>query len=391
VALSPRQRSSAAPLALVYAALLLYASLYPFAGWRWPPGTSLGALLVLPWPPWRTPFDVWSNMLGYLPLGALLYVAQVRAGRSGWHAALLVLAAASVLSYGTEVVQQFLPRRVPSRVDWALNSAGAAAGIALAALLHALGLLQRWQALRERWFLRDSAGALSLLALWPVALLFPTPVPLGVGHVAPPLREAAIALLDGVPWATRLLAALQDAHAAGRPLPPLSDGLVQLLGLLAPCLLGASAARPGGRRALLVAGVLRHHLVHAVGVRPGERARLGDAADGAGTGPRPVAGAGLHAAAGAGCGRAGPGGTGRTGGAGEPGAGGSVLRRQPAGLGAGPLRALPWPGAMDRLVVALCGDDLAAEPAGIAHRAVRACGGCLQSRPRCRARPERSA
>ena len=42
----------------------------------------------------------------------------------------------------------------------------------------------------------------------------------------------------------------------GRPLAPLSDALVQLLGLLAPCLLGLSAARPGGRRALLVAGVL---------------------------------------------------------------------------------------------------------------------------------------
>jgi VanZ family protein len=251
-----RQRSSAAPLALVYAALLLYASLYPFAGWRWPPGTSLVALLALPWPPWRTPFDVWSNMLGYLPLGALLYVAQVRAGRPAWRSALLALAAASALSYGTEVVQQFLPRRVPSRVDWALNSAGTAAGIALAALLQALGLLQRWQAVRERWFLRDSAGALSLLALWPVALLFPTPVPLGVGHVAHPLSEAAIDLFDGVPWAAGLLAALQDAQAAGRPLPPLSDALVQLLGLLAPCLLGSSAARPGWRRVPLVGGVL---------------------------------------------------------------------------------------------------------------------------------------
>jgi VanZ family protein len=240
----------------VYAALLLYASLYPFAGWRWPPGNSLSALLALPWPPWRDPFDIWSNMLGYLPLGALLYVAQVRAGRAGWRAALLALAAASALSYGTEVVQQFLPRRVPSRVDWALNSAGAAAGIALAGLLHALGLLQRWQALRERWFQRDSAGALSLLALWPLALLFPTPLPLGVGHVAHPLRDAAITLFDGVPWAEHLLAALQDAQAVGRPLPPLSDGLVQLLGLLAPCLLALSAARPGWRRALLVVGVL---------------------------------------------------------------------------------------------------------------------------------------
>jgi VanZ family protein len=252
VAPSLRQRSSAAPLALVYAALVLYASLYPFSGWRWPPGPSLGALLALPWPPWRDPFDVWSNVLGYLPLGALLYVAQVRGGRAAWRAALLALLAASALSYLTEVTQQFLPRRVPSRVDWALNSAGAAAGAALAALLHALGLLQRWQATRERWFVRDSAGGLSLLALWPLGLLFPTPVPLGVGHVARQLRGAMAELLDEMPWTRGLAALLDEPITWAQPLPPLSDGLVQLLGVLAPCLVAFSVARRGWRRALLV-------------------------------------------------------------------------------------------------------------------------------------------
>lgn len=136
-----------------------------------------------------------------------------------------------------------------------MNSAGAAAGAALAALLHALGLLQRWQATRERWFLRDSAGGLSLLALWPLGLLFPTPVPLGVGHVARQLRAAMTDLLDNMPW-TRSLAALLDEPVVWvQPLPPLSDGLVQLLGLLAPCLVGFSVARRGWRRALLVLGL----------------------------------------------------------------------------------------------------------------------------------------
>jgi VanZ family protein len=256
VALSLRQRSSAAPLALVYAALVLYASLYPFAGWRWPPGPSLGALLALPWPPWRDPFDVWSNVLGYMPLGALLYLAQVRAGRRAWQAALGALLVASALSYLTEVIQQFLPGRVPSRVDWALNSAGAAAGVAMAFVLQALGLLQRWQALRERWFVRDSAGGLSLLALWPVGLLFPTPVPLGVGHVAEQLRATLLALFEQAPWASGLVALLQGGAVAVQPLPPLSDALVQLFGLLAPCLVAFNAARPGLRRALLVAALL---------------------------------------------------------------------------------------------------------------------------------------
>jgi VanZ family protein len=256
VALSQRQRSSAAPLALVYAALVLYASLYPFAGWRWPPGPSLGALLVLPWPPWRDPFDVWSNVLGYMPLGGLLYVAQVRGGRTAWKAALGALLAASALSYLTEVIQQFLPGRVPSRVDWALNSVGAAAGAAMAAVLQALGLLQRWQALRERWFVRDSAGGLSLLALWPIGLLFPTPVPLAVGHLANELRDALLALFEGATWARGFAELLHGVGLGAQPLPPLSDALVQLLGLLAPCLVAFSVTQRGLRRALLVAGLL---------------------------------------------------------------------------------------------------------------------------------------
>ncbi len=256
MALSQRQRSSAAPLVLVYAALVLYASLYPFAGWRWPPGPSLGALLVLPWPPWRDPFDVWSNVLGYMPLGGLLYVAQVRGGHAAWKAALGALLAASALSYLTEVIQQFLPGRVPSRVDWALNSVGAAAGAAMAAVLQALGLLQRWQALRERWFVRDSAGGLSLLALWPIGLLFPTPVPLAVGHLANELRDALLALFEDATWARGFVELLHGVGLGAQPLPPLSDALVQLLGLLAPCLVAFSVTQRGLRRALLVAGLL---------------------------------------------------------------------------------------------------------------------------------------
>jgi VanZ family protein len=251
-----RQRSSAAPLALVYAALLLYASLYPFTGWRWPPGLSLGALALLPWPPWRDPFDVWSNVLGYLPLGALLYVAQVRSGKPVWAALLLAMSMAAGLSYATEVVQQFLPGRVPSRVDWALNCAGAAAGAALAALLQSMGWLQRWQATRERWFLRDSAGGLSLLALWPVGLLFPMAVPLGVGHVGNQLREALIALFEDVPWAGGVLALLQHPNSWREPLPPLSEAMVQVFGLLAPCLVAFSVSRRGWRRAALALGLL---------------------------------------------------------------------------------------------------------------------------------------
>jgi hypothetical protein len=57
-------RSLAGVLATLFAALVLYASLYPFDGWRWPPGRDAVELLALPWPPYRLPFDLGANYAG---------------------------------------------------------------------------------------------------------------------------------------------------------------------------------------------------------------------------------------------------------------------------------------------------------------------------------------
>ncbi len=249
-------RSSAGPLAWAYTALVLYASLYPFGPWRWPPGNSALAFLVLPWPPWRDPFDVASNLLGYLPLGALLYVAGMRLGRRGLPALLRAALPAALLSYSTELIQTFLPGRHPSAVDWALNTAGAGLGVGLAWALHRLGVLQRWQVVREHWFVRDSAGAVALLALWPVGLLFPAPVPLGLGHVGSRLGVWAAEWLDETDWVPGLKISVNLGHVLPERLAPFSDGLVQLLGLLAPCLLAFCVARSGWRRGALVLGAL---------------------------------------------------------------------------------------------------------------------------------------
>ncbi|MFY9511387.1 MAG: VanZ family protein, partial [Rubrivivax sp.] len=146
-----RHRSSATPLALVYAALVLYASLFPFTGWRWPPGQDLTALLRLTWWPWHDPFDTWSNLVGYMPLGALLLIAARRSGMGRLASLLLALLLPSALSYACEVAQTCLPGRHPSLKDWALNSSGALAGALLGAALHGLGWIERWHALRERW------------------------------------------------------------------------------------------------------------------------------------------------------------------------------------------------------------------------------------------------
>lgn len=246
-------RSSASPLAWLYAGLIVYASLYPFTGWRWP-SSSPWAFLLLPWPRYWTAFDLVSNLLGYLPLGFLILTAQVRGGRSTLVAAVQAVGLASVLSLVMEVTQNGLPARIPSNVDWALNTFGAAGGAALGVLMKALGLLERWQRWRERWFVEHSAGALVLLSLWPVGLLFPTALPLGVGQVLSRLRVAVASLLADTPlaaWGRSVFEVSLPAPA----LAPLGELGVIVLGLLAPCMLSFAVSRAGWRRALLVLSI----------------------------------------------------------------------------------------------------------------------------------------
>jgi hypothetical protein len=161
-----------------------------------------------------------------------------------------------LLSYTTEVLQHFVPRRVPAMEDFLMNSAGALAGALLALLMHALGLIERWQGLRRRWFVRESAGALALLTLWPVGLLFPAPVPLGLGQVGERLREWLEDMLADVPWAAPVHDLLVAPASANPPLRPLAESLVVALGLLAPCLVAFAVMRPGWRRMAMTAGAL---------------------------------------------------------------------------------------------------------------------------------------
>jgi VanZ family protein len=249
-------RSSAVPLAMAWVALIVYASLFPFSGWRWPPGATGWALLPLPWPRYFIPFDITSNLLAYAPLGLLICLARLRHGAGLLAAMATALLVGAALSYGMELVQHLLPQRVPSSLDCLLNTAGALLGALLAALISRLGWLRWWQATRERWLEKGNGGALALLVLWPVALLFPAPVPLGVGQVGEALRTTLLDGLADVPWADPLADWLAASAPANVALSPAAEGLAVALGLLAPCLLAFAAARPGWRRLGLVAGVL---------------------------------------------------------------------------------------------------------------------------------------
>ena len=247
-----RHRSSASPLAGLYAALIVYASLYPFSGWH-VPGVPLFDFLLLPWPRWWTWFDLVSNLIGYMPLGALVFGARVRGGtpaRVAFGQAVLV---ATTLSFAMETLQNFLPQRVASNVDLGSNALGALLGAGLGAVLHARGAVARWQAARDHWFVGRSAGALALLMLWPVGLLFPLPVPLAMGQVLPRVQEVVSHLLQATsagPWFEEWA----DSASQRSPLSPGGELSLMILGLLAPCLLAFSVARPGWRRLVLVLG-----------------------------------------------------------------------------------------------------------------------------------------
>ena len=254
--MNTRHRSSATWLALAYALLVLYASLYPFEGWRWPPGRTALELLVLPEAIYQDEFDRWSNGLGYAPLALLLALALLRSGWRARGAVPLAVLLAAALSYACEGLQFFVPDRVPTRGDFELNTAGAVAGAVFAWGLQAAGLVDRWNALRQRWFTGDAAYALALLALWPLALLFPAPVPLGLGHGVDRAREWLAERLAGVDWAASLQPLLETPAASLAPLSPLAELMATALGLLAPCVVAYAVTPRGWRRFGLALGAL---------------------------------------------------------------------------------------------------------------------------------------
>jgi hypothetical protein len=230
-------KTAAWPLAGIYAALIVYASLYPFENWR-SQGVDWTAFLLAPWPKYWTGFDVLSNVLGYAPLGFIVTLALRRSARHLPAIAVTVLMGSS-LALGMESLQLFLPARVPSNVDWELNTAGTFLGAISAWTLERFGFLDRWSRFRANWFSPDARGSLVLMALWPVALLFPAPVPLGLGQVLERTEDALAVYLQDTPW----LDWLPVREVELQPLLPIYESLCVCLGLLIPCMLAFSLVR----------------------------------------------------------------------------------------------------------------------------------------------------
>jgi VanZ family protein len=250
-----------------YLGLIVYASWYPFSGWR-----SLGlapfAYLGDPLPQYLTVFDVVTNVLGYLPFGALI----VLAAWPRWRGAAAIAAGfigGALLSALMEAGQTYLPTRVASNLDLASNALGALLGAALAAPATGALLDRGWlRRLRFRWFERDAAAALGLAALWPFATMFPAPRLFAMGdwpalvwqRFDPSMQDALLAWLPSAwhvrAWPAGFAARLPDSGW---------EALVTALNLFAAAMLASLPMRPRSPRVRLVLLLIATTLVVKVG------------------------------------------------------------------------------------------------------------------------------
>ena len=152
-------------LALAYTLLAVYGSLYPFSGWN-DSGAALTDFLAADWPRYTTTFDMVGNIVAYVPLG-FLWFAALRRNLGAWLAGLLAIVMGTGVSFTMEVLQHFLPSRVPSNVDLAFNSLGTLFGTLLGV---------RWgksmfdggrlDHLRHRLFIAGHMPDAGLLLIW---------------------------------------------------------------------------------------------------------------------------------------------------------------------------------------------------------------------------------
>lgn len=212
-------------LAAVWLALLLYGSLYPFAGWQIP-AAPLQAYLVAPWPRYYLGGELLLNVLAYMPAGALA-VAALRLPRT--RAAAIAVAACVLLAFAVESAQQFLPMRVASNVDLGCNALGALLGALVAwrtrGLLDANARLQSW---RQAHVLKGLAGdvGIALVFVWLLAQCLPE---------ALPFAGASLRLLDFLPFADNAAGRLPVPQAVPVALGVLAAGLLWRRLFLSPC------------------------------------------------------------------------------------------------------------------------------------------------------------
>jgi VanZ family protein len=191
---SSRYRGSLA----VWALLLAYASLYPFAPLRLPTLESVAAFFSRP--RYVTGFDVAVNVLAYMPLGTLacLYFRQ---SSEGLRPIFKAAAFGAAFSFAMETCQLFIPGRIASMYDTLANGGGALWGaMAFADPFYSLVTRPLGEA-RERLLIPGDWGdaGLVLVMLWLIAQLNPALPFFGAGNIQG--DTAGITQLEILQWA----------------------------------------------------------------------------------------------------------------------------------------------------------------------------------------------
>jgi VanZ family protein len=235
---------------LAYLLLIVYASWYPFSGWH---SQGLSPFIFLghtEMPRYWTVFDAVINVIGYIPFGMLLVYA-LHPRLRGILAFLVATLLGAFVSGTMEAVQTFLPSRVSSNLDFYTNTAGCALGALLGAV-SARKLLDtsHLYRLRQRWFAQHASQGLVLVALWPLAQIYPTPFLFGQGQLLPLASE----------WLSKLLEMEIDLLAYVRPDPELtveqywlSETMITACGMVGAALTLLCLMRRPAPRALLAA------------------------------------------------------------------------------------------------------------------------------------------
>jgi VanZ family protein len=242
---------------LAYLLLIVYASWYPFAGWR-NTGLSPLAYVYMGMPRYYTLFDVAVNVVGYIPLGTLLVLALHPQVKGVW-GLLLAALLGSFVSGTMEAVQTFLPSRVPSNLDFFTNSAGALIGAGIGALGVRTWLDQsRLYHLRRAWFGAQAGPGLVLLALWPLAQIYPQAYLFGHGGVLTILSDWLSSWFD---TSIDLVAMLHPGAVMSVEQYWLSETIITACGLTGAVLTLLSMMRREAPRAALMVAMLAAALV----------------------------------------------------------------------------------------------------------------------------------
>lgn len=251
-AAAPQASISARVGLLMYAFLIVYASLFPFANWN-SIGLAPWAFLTMPMPHYWTGFDVAANVVGYLPFGALVVFALYPHLR-GAAAAVIALVCGMLLSGGMEAIQTFLPNRVSSNLDFITNVSGTFIGAIAGWLLTPVFLEQsRLVQLRRQWFIPEAGRGLIVIGLWPLAQIYPQGYLFGHGQFLPVLSGW---LSDWLETPVDLAALItEDMHLTVQEYW-LAETLITAFGLTGALLMFSSVIRKHAPRAMLLVALL---------------------------------------------------------------------------------------------------------------------------------------